>query len=387
LQYFSPEGDIFDLMAGRYAKNGTPNFGVFLKGHAGDDLRVDRVGRRPDHVKKPALTLGLTVQPDVLRGLVAQPSFKGRGLLGRFLYSIPHTLLGRRKTNPEPVSDEVRTAYHENMIKLLRLVTGTDEKGKPTPHLLTMAPEAGRLFEDFEKWLEPQLAEFGALGAMTDWAGKLVGATARIIGLLHVAKHISETVPWEIPIQQQTAEQAITVAKYLIPHARAAYAEMGTDPVVEDAKCILRWLEEKGIETFTKRNLHQELRGRFERVQKLDPLLALLIEHGFIRERTGDQHSRPGRKPSPTFDVNPLSKPARTDSEYCENSVYRVEPEQKTADENKEPSNGPLNIPAQNTQNTQNAPDQPEGNAGNTTDGKVGGAEETPAEVDKEWTF
>ena len=32
----SPEGDLFDLMAGRYAANGMPNFGVFLKGHAGE---------------------------------------------------------------------------------------------------------------------------------------------------------------------------------------------------------------------------------------------------------------------------------------------------------------------------------------------------------------
>jgi hypothetical protein len=36
----SPEGD-------RYAQGGGPNLGVYLKGHAGDTLRVDRKGRRP----------------------------------------------------------------------------------------------------------------------------------------------------------------------------------------------------------------------------------------------------------------------------------------------------------------------------------------------------
>lgn len=44
LAVMAPEGDVFDLMAGRYG-NG-PNFGVFLRGHAGDDLRVDRACRR-----------------------------------------------------------------------------------------------------------------------------------------------------------------------------------------------------------------------------------------------------------------------------------------------------------------------------------------------------
>jgi replicative DNA helicase len=57
----SAEGDVFELMAGRYSNNGAPNFGIFLRGHAGDTLRVDRVKRAPEHVQKPALTLGLAV--------------------------------------------------------------------------------------------------------------------------------------------------------------------------------------------------------------------------------------------------------------------------------------------------------------------------------------
>src|SRR5918999_1729611 len=43
----SPEGDVFDQRAGRYSKAG-PNLGVYLKGHAGDLLKVDRRGRPPE---------------------------------------------------------------------------------------------------------------------------------------------------------------------------------------------------------------------------------------------------------------------------------------------------------------------------------------------------
>jgi hypothetical protein len=85
----SAEGDVFDLMAGRYSSNNTSNFAVYLKGHAGDTLRVDRVGRAPEFVQAPALTVGLAVQPDVIRGLAEKPGFRGRGLLGRFLYALP----------------------------------------------------------------------------------------------------------------------------------------------------------------------------------------------------------------------------------------------------------------------------------------------------------
>jgi hypothetical protein len=153
-------------------------------------------------------------------------------------------------------------------------------------------------------------------------------------------------------------EGAIKIGKYLIPHARAAYAEMGSDPVVEGARYILRWLEQKGIENFTKHKVHIELRGRFKRAQELDPLLALLIERGFIRERTSDKHPGPGRKPSATFDVNPIWRDAGADSEYCVDSEKGDSPidesTQKTKDKKQKPLNGPLDTPTQNTQNTQN---------------------------------
>jgi hypothetical protein len=82
----SAEGGIFDLMAGRYSE-GIPNLEVFLKAHSGDPFYVDRVNRPPEHVASPALTLGLAVQPEVLRGLARKKAFRGRGLLARFFYS------------------------------------------------------------------------------------------------------------------------------------------------------------------------------------------------------------------------------------------------------------------------------------------------------------
>jgi hypothetical protein len=220
-------------MAGRYAGHGAPNFGIYLRGHAGDTLRVDRVGRPPEFVPQPALTLGLAVQPDVLRGLIDKPGFRGRGLLGRFLYSLPQSLLGSRDTDAPPVPQAVRVAYRGSVMALLDLPFGTDDAGNPAPHVLQLSADARTTLQAFDAWLEPRLAAFGELGHMTDWAGKLVGAAARIMGLLHMAEHAHEREPWQIPIQVRTAEQAIRIAKYLIPHARAAYAEMGSDPVVE----------------------------------------------------------------------------------------------------------------------------------------------------------
>ena len=123
-------------------------------------------------------------------------------------------------------------------------------------------------------WVEPQLSEFGELGGITDWAGKLARAVGRIIGILHTADLAGVTAPWEIPIPE-TVERAIRIGMYSIPHAKAAFAELGADALVEHAKAILRWIEHESLGCFTKREVHQALRGRFKRVEELDAPLAL----------------------------------------------------------------------------------------------------------------
>jgi hypothetical protein len=322
----SPEGDVFDLLAGRYSANKKGNFGVYLKGHAGDTLYVDRVGRPMEFVKAPAITVGLAVQPDVIRGLAQNPGFRGRGLLGRFLYSLPVSLLGHRDPNAPPVPEDVRTTYQAQILALLKFPFAKDEMGDSHPCVLTLTPEARDSLQAFESWIEPQLAEFGDLGGIADWAGKLMGAVGRIAANLHMASFAGTATPWDMSISLGTVERAILIGKYLIPHAKAAFAEMGVDPVVQYAKVILRWLEHTKSDCFTKRDLHQAMKGTFKRVADLDQPLTVLVAQGFIRERPEESRG-PGRPPSPTYDVNPMWRRfgssdscPKANSEDCEDS-------------------------------------------------------------------
>lgn len=65
----SAEGGIFSIMSGLYNRN--VNIDVFLKGHSGDTIRVDREGRASESIIHPALTMVLAVQPEVLNGLMS----------------------------------------------------------------------------------------------------------------------------------------------------------------------------------------------------------------------------------------------------------------------------------------------------------------------------
>jgi replicative DNA helicase len=307
----SAEGGPFDAMAGRYQGAGV-YLDPYLKGHAGDELRVDRKGRGAEYIERPALTVGLAVQPDVLGKLTNHPGFRGRGLLARFLYTLPVNTVGSRTIAPPAVPEAVAERYRVDLYALARSLLDEREAaklvGSTDPIILTLtAPAAARLTE-FEAEVEPRLhPHHGDLAHIADWASKLVGAVARIAGLLHLAARLRDG--WGLPVNEATVTDAITIGRYLTDHALATFDLMGgADPTLDDARYLLAWIERTGVKAFTRRELFTALpRGRFAKVDALDPPLALLVEHGYIRPLPPPEgRSGPGRPASPGFEVNPL---------------------------------------------------------------------------------
>lgn len=307
LAVLSAEGTIFDILAGLYTAHGTANLDVFLKAHAGEDLHVDRMNRPPVFVKNPALTMGLSAQPEVLRGLLRNQTFRGRGLVARFLFSIPRTLLGSRKVDPEPMADGICTRYQARILDLLALsANGVDAAGRPIEHELILSEAARAAWISFLGRHEPRLHPLsGDLAHLTDWAGKLPGAVIRIAGLLHAARHAEKGAPWKHAIEHETMIGALVIGDYLVEHAKAAFSEMGADPEVENAKHVLAWITRQADSNLSERAIFQGTRGRFRRMDALRPALNLLVEHGHLRRVDPPARTGRGRPSGPTFDVNP----------------------------------------------------------------------------------
>ncbi|MGW2910850.1 YfjI family protein [Streptomyces asoensis] len=297
ISVMSAEGDIFDIIAGRYS--GKPNMGVFLKGHAGDRLKVDRQTRE-EYIEHPALTMGLCVQPQVLDDIGRQDGFKGRGLLGRFLYSVPESLVGRRKIEPDPIAEQVMETYRRHVLDLtLFLAEWTD------PALIQLTPEAVATLKAFQARVEPMLeARGGIMGQIGDWGGKLVGATARMAALLHLAEHL--TKGHTVPVAEATMRDAIALAEYFISHSLAAFDSMGADRIVERARTVLEVLHAHGWREVSKRDLMVKLsRSEFRTANDLDPVLALLEDHGYVRAQAVQRTGGRGRPPSPRYLIHP----------------------------------------------------------------------------------
>ena len=300
----SDEGGPFELMGGRYNDN-IPNIDIYLKGHSGSSTAIDRVGRQGGSIRNPALTIGLAIQPDVIETLQAKKGFRGRGLLARFLWSIPESCVGTRTADSPAMPESIRVAYENAVLNMLAVPVERDQEGEMVSRRIDVARDAYALIVELKARIEPTLGLSGDLETIADWANKLGGTVARIAGLLHLADRAHEPERHMDPISREEMQRALVIADYLLAHARRAFDKMSADPTARDARRILEWIQRNGIRKFTGRDVYLANRAWFKAPADMGPGLELLIDHDAIRRRPEPPRAGPGRPPTPTFDVNP----------------------------------------------------------------------------------
>lgn len=313
LAIISAEGGVFDTMNGRYS-GGVPSLDVWLKGHSGDTLRVDRKGREAEYIRRPALTMLLTVQPAVLAAVAQNPAFRGRGLVARFLPALPADNVGRREVGALPVPDDIDAAYEKRVGELaVELADWTD------PAVLTLDAEARALLLKIERGVEPRLLPDGEYGSIREWASKLVGAVLRIAALLHLAEPGGQRTG--MPITADTLRRASRLGDYFAGHAMRAFG--GLAPHDRDhAAELLGWLRRRpqnpqnqpggaadtgsvGYVVLSQRDAHYELKRRawVESADDIRAAFDVLAEHGWVRLLPREP-GKPGR-PSERYELHP----------------------------------------------------------------------------------
>lgn len=293
----STEGGIFDTLAGIYTKN--VNIDVLLKGFSGDPIKVDRIGRTSECIMKPTLTMFLMVQPRVLCGLMQNKTFRGRGLTARFLYSMPTSFVGKRRYRTNPIPDEVYRRYEQRIRNMLQ------EEYPKNPVRITLSEEADRLIEYFAEELEPRLKDEYA--DIADWAGKLIGNTHRIAGLLcraSVERYDLLESQEPLVISAENMRNAIRLARYFLEHAKAAYSLMGADDTAKQCQYVLAAIKDNGLTEFKCRDIMRLCRS-FKKVDELQPILDHLIDYGYIAPDEKTVWKGKGRPPAQMYLVNP----------------------------------------------------------------------------------
>ena len=172
------EGGIFELISGLYT-NDKANLNVWLKAWSCEKISVDRKSKDTIHIDKPALSMVLLPQPDVLRVIGNKDGFRGRGLLGGFLYCLPQSRLGQRLIETPPIPARSLSAYESKLLEIVESPWATDENGNETHHVIRLSQDAYKRWVTFADSVEAELGDGGELFNMTGWAGKLPGQAIR----------------------------------------------------------------------------------------------------------------------------------------------------------------------------------------------------------------
>lgn len=287
----STEGGIFDIMAGRYSSKA--NIDVWLKGHCGDAIRVDRMGRDPEYIPHPALSAILSIQPSVLDEIMSNTTMTGRGLIARFLYSSPPSRIGSRVFRTKPITPEVDAAYKNLVYQLMA-------QGSPEEiQTLTLSEKATAVIADY--FAEHEKFLIGEGQGISDWASKYIGSVLRIAGLLHLAESAKD----QLEISETVMQNAISIGKYFLAHSMYAYSMMGTDLSIQKARFVWGRLKKKQITTIKRSELFQMCRGKFfKKTEEIQPTLDLLVSNGYIRIEEPERNNV-GRPADILIVVNP----------------------------------------------------------------------------------
>lgn len=297
MSVISDEGGIFDILGGLYS-DGNANIDLFLQSHSAGPVRVERGSRPPVFMQNAVLTMGLTVQPDVIHSICKNKKFRGRGLLGRFLYVIPNSNIGSRTFDEPPMNKQLSHEFQNILWDILNHENAVGEELN-TKHVLYLESDAYEKWLDYAKTVEVMMSEdVGHLNHITDWAGKLPGAIARIAALLHIIRH-SNGKPWMVKVSFNDMAAAVKIGHALINHALRVFDLFYETTTMQIARSIYNWIKQEKLSSFTQRDCLRKFR-RYKKLE-LRPALEMLVEQEILSER---ETLKIGRS-SNTFDVDP----------------------------------------------------------------------------------
>lgn len=247
------EGDVFDILSGRYANKGgsPPNLSLYLKSYSRERVDVDRTSRGRVHLTRPALTLCLATQPAVWRAVMKNDWFAGKGFVARLEVAFPEArldraerlaALGQLDDDPEPVSADVVAAYR-TMIRDLAM--GLWDSSERTAELTEAA--RARVKRHSREIDARRRADGDLSGKLSNWAAKCTGRVVRRALHLHMAEHVAEhgaVGAAGVLIRPDTVECAIAIEEWLIANMREAHgvAEVGAEVNTDDIKTFVEWL-------------------------------------------------------------------------------------------------------------------------------------------------
>lgn len=292
------EGATLANLSGQNTKDGRTNVDVINSAFDGDGVHTRRVSRESVNVEHAHGAIMIAVQPSAVQSFIHNKDLNGNGLLSRFLFAQPPSMIGTRSLlGNAPMPRKVAEAFDKRMYSLCDEVM---DNGKT----FTCQPDAVTVLAAYYDEVEKQLAAGGLLTNVFDgWGARCAPKALRISGLL---------AAWE-GFDQITAKNmraAVTIMQYFTTQALLQCGFGGT--LGDEASALLDKITEKKWHSFAVKELKQATKRRQvfetaatdkERAKRYGAGIAELVEYGYIRVKA--QARCNDYDPNTVYDVNP----------------------------------------------------------------------------------
>ncbi len=206
------------------------------------DGRGHKVHRRtsdPFTVDGVRLTMGLAVQPDVVRAFFENSKglARGSGFAARFLIAWPQSTQGTRQFRCAPASWPYLSTFHQRIRELLDTAPSVNERGALELPMIDLSSDATAAWIAFHDDIEKELKSDGDMADTRDVASKAADNAARLAALFHI---FDIGVSGEISAAHMRA--ATHIVTWHLYESRRFLNEVAAPPAVENVMRLDRWL-------------------------------------------------------------------------------------------------------------------------------------------------
>lgn len=263
---------------GKYSN--MPNVDLFLKAWSEENFYSDRAGREAILLKRPYMSICLATQPYMFDNIMNNQTFRGSGLVAKFLYCFPKNNIGTRKYDTTPIPPEVSENYRHLVFTLLENKFNYNAEDELYLYFNEQAYRGFAFY--YDNVIEPEMPT--KITFCRDWGGKYHGQLLRICGIIHCIKCVlNGTNPIDFHVGIDTFRDAIKIAEYYREQAIYAYSLGDVDIGICKAERVLNKIRSKGIKHIRQNDLYKLCRcSLFRNAADFAETVDMLEEYGYI---------------------------------------------------------------------------------------------------------
>ncbi len=279
----------------RYHSGSKP---FWIEAYDGGAHVVDRRSRE-EPLLLPAVCVSIlgTIQPDLVDKILSDPK---DGAAARILFVWP---------KPTPFNVPETAVDHSRLFRIYQRLESIgfneEEDGRPQPREVVLEPQAA---DRFERWVKKtERAVQSADGHYAAFLGKAAGTVLRVAVISEFLKAADGGATMPPVISLETLEAAMNwMDTYARPMALKVYGNYSQSPAERDARILLDYLKDRGLEVFNTRELMRatgpDRMRTMRKAAEMEAAIELLTAAGWVRKIEGTGR---GIRPRQDYAVHP----------------------------------------------------------------------------------